>query len=440
MTLPTSLLRIAALPLLLAACASPPTGPAELPLFIGQPAAGLRLTVVDMEGQQALVGDEVVVPKPANPKVPASAVRARRSGKDAAADAVTLQWQDAWFAVLRIEAEHPLDLRPYLAEGTLEFEVRTADLSHAGLNIAMSCGQDCTRSINHVLPSRALAGRGWQRLAFPLQCFVREGADFSAVTQPFSLETSGSGAVEVANVRLLRQGRPNAPCPDYRTQSVTPAPLAEVWSIDWWTTRHERKLDEIKALRAAGQNAEVVFIGDSITHGWEEAGRPVWERHFARYHALDLGFGGDRTENVLWRLQHGELDGIAPKVVVMMIGTNNTGHRQEDPATTAAGIRRLLDEIQQRQPQARVLLLAIFPRDQQPGTRLRRINEQVSQRIAAYADGRRVHFLNINDQLMNPDGTLSTEILPDLLHLSEQGYDRWARAIEPTLQRLLAAP
>ena len=99
-----------------------------------------------------------------------------------------------------------------------------------------------------------------------------------------------------AQVRLLRHGRPNAACPDYRTQSVTPAPLTEVWSVDWWLPRHEKKLADAQALRAAGQNADLVFIGDSITQGWEDAGRPVWERHFARHHALDLGFGGDRTE------------------------------------------------------------------------------------------------------------------------------------------------
>jgi beta-glucosidase len=121
-----------------------------------------------------------------------------------------------------------------------------------------------------------------------------------------------------------------------------------------------------------------------------------------------------------------------------MIGTNNTGDRQEDPATTAAGIRRLLDEIAQRQPRAQVLLLAIFPRDKQPDSRLRRINEAINTLIAGHADGRRVHFLNINAALMNADGTLSEGILPDLLHLSEAGYRLWAEQVSPRLERLMA--
>ncbi len=409
----------------------------DLPLFVGRPAPGLSVDVADMEGHAALDAAAVTVPKPERPRVPASRVQARRVAKDGS-EALQLQWQDAWYAAIRLESATPLDLRPYLADGTLEFEVRSADLSRAGLNIAMSCGPDCGRKVNHVVASRALAGKGWQRLSFAMACFQRDGADFSRVSRPFVLETSGSGSVDIANVRIKASGQANAPCPDYRSQSVTPAPLEEIWSLDWWLPRHEAKLKAIAELRAAGRNADLVFVGDSITQGWENAGQPVWDRSFKALGALALGFGGDRTENVLWRLQHGELDGIRPRVVVLMIGTNNTGDRQEDPATTAAGIRRLVDEIQVRQPAAQVLLLAVFPRDKQPEGRLRQLNQRVNQIIAGYADGRRVHFLDIGPALMNPDGTLSEDILPDLLHLSEQGYERWARAIEPTLRKLMA--
>ena len=183
-------------------------------------------------------------------------------------------------------------------------------------------------------------------------------------------------------------------------------------------------------------NVDLIFIGDSITQGWENEGREVWQRHYAAHHALALGFGGDRTENVLWRLQHGEIDDIAPRVAVLMIGTNNTGHRAENPETTAAGIKRLLDEIRTRLPKTQVLLLAIFPRGEKPDDFLRRINERVNKIIAGYADGRTVHFVDINAALTNPDGTLSKEILPDLLHLSGKGYAIWQRAMAPTLQQL----
>ncbi|HEY2978901.1 MAG TPA: GDSL-type esterase/lipase family protein, partial [Burkholderiaceae bacterium] len=135
--------------------------------------------------------------------------------------------------------------------------------------------------------------------------------------------------------------------------------------------------------------------------------------------------------------QHGELDGIKPKAVVMMIGTNNTGDRQEDPRTTAAGIKRLLDEIRGRLPDTKILMLAVFPRDEQPTSRLRQLNDRVNGLISGYADGRQVFFLNINESLANPDGTLSRDVMPDLLHLSEKGYGLWAKSIEPTLQKLL---
>jgi beta-glucosidase len=271
-----------------------------------------------------------------------------------------------------------------------------------------------------------------------LSCFARDGNDFHAVTQPFVVDSSGSGEVAIANVKLVRGGKPNVDCVDYRVESVTPAPLEEVWSVDWWMPRHEQKLKLVREMVAAGHGPHVVFLGDSITQGWENAGQKAWEQHFARLDALDLGFGGDRTENVLWRLQHGELDGFKAKVVVLMIGTNNTGDRQEDPRTTAAGVKRLLEEIRSRQPQAKVLLLAVFPRDEQPTSRLRQINDRLNGLISGYADGRQVVFLNINESFTSADGTLSRDIMPDLLHPNEKGYALWAQAIDPMLKKLLS--
>ena len=140
---------------------------------------------------------------------------------------------------------------------------------------------------------------------------MRDGNDFSRITQPFVVDSSGTGEVAVANVKLVRRGKPNASCPDYRTESVTPAPQNANWAADWWMPRHEKKLEELRKLKAAGLNPDLVFIGDSITHGWEDGGAAVWEQHYAKYHALDLGFAGDRTEHVLWRLQHGEVDALS---------------------------------------------------------------------------------------------------------------------------------
>ena len=328
-----------------------------------------------------------------------------------------------------MDAGQPLDLRPYIANGVLALDVNVKELGTGGFNIKVVCGEDCERSVPYVVPGRALAGKGWRHLAFAVSCFVRPGDDFSKVTQPFVLDATGVGEVSVANVKYLKNGKPNATCPDYRTVAVTPEKLNEAWSISWWTPRHEKKLAEGKAL---GKSAQVVFIGDSITEGWEKSGTPVFERNYKPLNGLALGFGGDRTENVLWRLLHGEVDGLAPKVAVLMFGTNNTGLRHDDPATTAGGIKRNIEELQRRLPDTKILLMAIFPRGAKPDDKARQTNQQVNAIIAGFADNQKVFFLDIGKEFLSADGTLSTDIKPDLLHPNEKGYEIWARSMAPT--------
>jgi beta-glucosidase len=410
---------------------SGPRAPAGPDLVIlPAPAAAWR-TVVGSPGNQAeLTGDSILAPGP-------KAVGATALGNGDRREAVRFEWKDHWATMLRFESREPLDLRPYVG-GTLEFDVEVDELAKGGVRAVVGCGEWCERSVNLIEPARAWAGKGRQHVALAMSCFVREGADFSKVRLPFALEGAGSGRVSVANVRITREAKAGLPCPDYRTESFTPAKQTESFSNDWWLQLHEQKLQEKNRLVAAGTPPDVVFIGDSITQGWENEGRAVWQRHFAR-HALALGFGGDRTENVLWRLQHGALDGQAPKVAVLMIGTNNTGQRAENPETTAAGVKRLIDEIRQRLPGTQVLVLAIFPRGEKPDDFLRGINQRVNKLLEGLADGRSVHFLDINAALLNADGTLGKDVMPDLLHPNAKGYDIWQRAMAPTLQKLLRA-
>lgn len=439
-TAPTRLALTLSFSMALSGCAGMPgtgNGAPEIALFSGQPLATYRVTVADPENQQVVTGTATVVAKLADSKFPNSQTGARPETRDKPNDALSLRWNDIWYAGLKIDGGTPLDLRPYLEHGTLEFDLKVTELAKGGIGFRIGCGKDCERKVGYVVPARAAAGRGWRHIALGMHCFARASDDFGAIAEPFALEGTGSGEVSIANIVIRPRGTPNTPCPDYRTVSVTPAMLEESWSIDWWQPRHQAKLDEIRAMRARGVNPALVFIGDSITHGWEKEGAKIWEREYARYHALDLGFSGDRTENVLWRLQHGEVDGIAPKVAVLMFGTNNTGHRLEDPATTAAGIKRNIDELQKRLLNTKILLLAIFPREESPTGKQRRINDDVNGRIARYADGRKVFFLDINSAFLQPDGTLSKDIMPDLLHPNEKGYQIWADAMRPELQRLL---
>lgn len=427
--------------LLLQGCATTvPPPPAVWLLFGDGPGQGLRVQLAAPGGEVELSGASATTPDTAKAGEQPSRAELRRVARRVEGDALELQWRNTWFTSLRLVTDKPLDLRPWLPDGTVEVDLNVLDVARSGLSFAMACGPGCGRKVPYVLPSRALQGLGWQRVAVPLRCFEREGNDFSAVTQPFVLDSGGSGTVRVSAVRLVRRGQPTVGCTDYRSESVTPLPLLESWALDWWMPRHEQKLDELRRMKAAGTPPGVVFIGDSITQGWENEGRPVWTEKFARYHPLNLGYGGDRTENVLWRLQHGEIDGIAPRVAVLMIGTNNAGHRQEDPATVAAGIRRLVEELRKRLPDTKLLLLAVFPREEHPGARLRRLNDRVNAQIAGLHDGRHVFFRDIGPALTNADGSLSREVMPDLLHLSEQGYRRWAQAIGPDLERLMAMP
>lgn len=219
-----------------------------------------------------------------------------------------------------------------------------------------------------------------------------------------------------------------------------PAPLAKPEALPWWLPRHEQLRREARARAARGEPVELILLGDSITHGWDDVGRPVWDAQLAPRRALALGCWGDCTEHLMWRLQHGALDDLAPRVAVLMIGTNNSGDRQDEALLTAAGIRALLRELRVRLPRTRLLLLAIFPREAEPGAPLRRLNEEINALIAGLADGEAISFLNINSALLQPDGRLAPEVMPDQLHLSEHGYRLWAEAMAPTLDRLLAAP
>lgn len=185
---------------------------------------------------------------------------------------------------------------------------------------------------------------------------------------------------------------------------------------------------------------DVMFLGDSITQGWEQKGKAAWNEKIAPLNAANFGISGDRTGHVLWRLKNGELEGkLDPKVIVIMIGTNDTGHTRGkvDPEVTAKGIKAIIGELQARLPKAKILLLAIFPRSADKKDILRTKNEATNAIIAQYADNKRVFFKNINSIFLTGDSVLKKEVMPDLLHLNEASYQKWADAIVPEIKTLL---
>src|SRR5262249_4224884 len=154
----------------------------------------------------------------------------------------------------------------------------------------------------------------------------------------------------------------------------------------------------------------------------------IFEKDFVPMKAANFGIGGDRTQHVLWRLQHGELDGIQPKVIMLMIGTNNSG--SNTAAEIADGIKAIVAEIHKRSPKPKVLLLGVFPRGEKPNPAREKLKE-VNQIIAKLDDGgKTVKYLDIGDKFMQPDGTISKDIMYDFLHLTEKGYGLWADAVK----------
>jgi lysophospholipase L1-like esterase len=184
--------------------------------------------------------------------------------------------------------------------------------------------------------------------------------------------------------------------------------------------------------------AQLVFLGDSITAGWAGAGKDVWAKSFSGYTPANFGIGGDRTQHVLWRILNGELEVIKPKAFVLMIGTNNVGG--DSAEGIAKGVTVIVETIRAKQPQAKILLLAVFPRGDKPTGKLGAANEklkQINAIISKLNDDKNIFFLDIGSKFPQPDGALTKEIMPDFLHLSPAGYQIWADAIGPKLAELM---
>lgn len=221
--------------------------------------------------------------------------------------------------------------------------------------------------------------------------------------------------------------------------SVTPSLPEKPWAKKMWLHRFDTK----KAL-AESNNYDIVFLGDSITHGWDKdtRGGKVWAKHFAEgpYKALNCGISGDRTEHVLWRLYNGQLANLSPKAFVLMIGTNNTGHRsfeEEPPTDTILGIQSIVDYLKEKYPSAKIILHPIFPRGATVNDPCRVRNDLVNSEIKAFADGKQVLWCDFNSRLLAENGVMEKSMAADLLHPGEAGYVIWAEELKPFLDYAL---
>jgi beta-glucosidase len=205
-----------------------------------------------------------------------------------------------------------------------------------------------------------------------------------------------------------------------------------------WMDRHNALV-----ARAKQGDVDLLFVGDSITHIWggdvqnANAGRAndLWNQYYGDRKAFNIGCGWDRTQHVLWRLQNGEIDGLKPKVAVVMIGTNNIG--SNTPDQIADGVAAIVHTIHDKSKRTKILLLAIFPRDAKPDAFNRTQVALVNGKLAGMTKDRYVTYLNLTPEFLQPDGMISPDIMPDYLHPSHKGYEIWAKAMEPTLAGLL---
>jgi lysophospholipase L1-like esterase len=250
-----------------------------------------------------------------------------------------------------------------------------------------------------------------------------------------------SASVLVPSVVPAQPAAPAAPATAQKPTTPAKKEAADVGAIkgnpddpnNGFLKRHEGFL---KDLAATNGNVGILFVGDSITDGWRGGGKQVFAKNYGEMHPLNIGIGGDRTQHVIWRLEHGEVEGISPKVAMLMIGTNNLGSNTNEEI--AAGVTKIVHLLHEKLPQTKVLLLGIFPRGAKAEDPARGRIKAINAEIAKLDDGgKTVKYLDIGEKFLEADGTLAKEIMPDALHPNETGYQVWAAATAHTLAEMM---
>ena len=241
-------------------------------------------------------------------------------------------------------------------------------------------------------------------------------------------------AIAVSAGRLRAQEKPAADSAAAGGKPVTCVPKQKN------PERHEQFMKDKEAALKKGP-IQLVFIGDSITDAWRGGEQnKIYKERWGKYNPLNLGISGDKTEHVLWRLENGELDGLAggTKLVVMMIGTNNLGNRpRATPEDTAEGIKCLVKTIRQKLPGSKLLLLGVFPRGREASDPYRAQIKTINDTVAKLDDGKQVRYADLGPEFLDDDGTLPADVMPDQLHPNARGYRIWADAMDPLIEEMM---
>jgi lysophospholipase L1-like esterase len=213
--------------------------------------------------------------------------------------------------------------------------------------------------------------------------------------------------------------------------SVTPAKIHFKEVQQWYWPRHDAVNERLRQ-----GNADVLFIGNSITNGLDNTGRKVWAEFYANRNAVNMGFGWDWTQHVLWRLDNSDFSHVNPKLAILLIGTNNSNGEDCTAGEIADGIIAICDRLRIRLPEMKILLTGIFPRGKEPSPQREKI-AQANLLASRIADGETIHYMDISEKFLDEEGLISPEIMPDYLHPASAGYRIWLETIEPKVAELL---
>jgi lysophospholipase L1-like esterase len=220
---------------------------------------------------------------------------------------------------------------------------------------------------------------------------------------------------------------PSPPLPPGANSAIIPEPPLG------WLDQFQKKIDEAHKM----PSVDLLFDGDSITAGWKGGGGGIWGHKYAKLNAYDFANPGDSVNGLIWQVQNGQVDSLHPKLIVLLIGTNNLGHASAEQI--ADGIKVLIGEYQKHCPGSPILLQGIFPRGPSATDPARAKIKSINQIISHYADDNKVIYLDFGDKFLQPDGTLTKDMMPDFLHPSAKGYQIWADAIQPVIDEFFPA-
>ena len=205
-----------------------------------------------------------------------------------------------------------------------------------------------------------------------------------------------------------------------------------------WRMRHAERIADA---RSHADTMKTLFIGDSITGGWRDIGKEIWDREFVSLNAVNIGIAGSQTSHILWQIEHGAIDGIHPKVAILMIGVNNLVFSpSQSSSDIARGIKAIISQLRKRLPETKILLLGTFRKDRSEGSLDRVKIKEINQKISRLSNSRMIRFEDIGDRFLDHSGGLTPEISPDGVHLTPKGYQVWADSILPILKEMLSDP